>query len=153
MLHLSKTAGYAVHALSFIGTAAPASCFVGDVALGLGLPKPYLAQIVYQLKHVGLVTTKRGYRGGVVLARRPEEISLLEVVRATEGNEPASHCVFGLEKCPVGETCPGHIPWNRVRRQIEVLLSRTMLSTVMKSTASAQASKRATRRPTAARRH
>jgi Rrf2 family protein len=153
MLHLSKTAGYAVHALSFIGTAAPQSCLVGDVALRLGLPKPYLAQIVNQLMHEGLVTTKRGYRGGVMLARRPEEISLLDVVRATDGNEPSSHCVFGLEKCPVDEKCPGHVPWNRVREQIEMLLSQTMLSTVMKSTALAQASKRATRRAVAGRQH
>jgi Rrf2 family protein len=152
MLHLSKTAGYAVHALSFIGTAAPESCFVGDVATALDLPKPYLAQIVNQLMHEGLVTTKRGYRGGVVLARRPEEISLLEVVRAMEGNQPMSQCVFGLEKCPVDEKCPGHAPWNRVRKQIEVLLSRTMLSTVMKSTALAQASKKAPRQATMNRR-
>ena len=152
MPHLSKTAGYAVHALSFIGTTAPESCFVGDVALALGLPKPYLAQIVNQLMHEGLVTTKRGYLGGVGLARRPEEISLLEVVRAVEGDQPMSRCVFGLEKCCVNKKCPAHVPWNRMRKQIVVMLGRTMLSAVMESTALAQASKSATRRATAARR-
>jgi len=74
MLHLSKTAGYAVHTLSFIGAAEPASCLVRDIALDLDLPKPYLARIVNQLMHAGLVTTKRGYRGGAVLACRPEHI-------------------------------------------------------------------------------
>lgn len=151
MLHLSKTAGYAVHALSFIGTAAPDSCFVGDVATALGLPKPYLARIVNQLVHEGLVTTKRGYRGGVVLARRPEEISLREVVRATEGDQPMSQCVFGLEKCCVNKKCPAHVPWNRMRKQIERMLSRTMLSAVMKSTALALASGSAVHRTPAVR--
>jgi Rrf2 family protein len=110
MLHLSKTAGYAVHALSFIGTAAPKSCLVSEIASALDLPKPYLARIINQLTYKGLVTTKRGYRGGVTLARTPEDITLLEVVRATEGNEAASHCVFGLEKCPVGEKCVPVMP-------------------------------------------
>ena len=89
---------------------------------------------------------------GVVLARRPEEISLLEVVRAIEGEQPMSQCVFGLEKCCVNNKCPAHIPWNRMRKQIEVMLSRTMLSDVMKSTALAQASDSTPRRAVAVRR-
>jgi len=153
MLHLSKTAGYAVHALSYIGTAAPGCCLVSEIATNLDLPKPYLARIINQLTYQGLVTTKRGYRGGVMLARQPEEISLLEVVKAAEGNATASHCVFGLEKCPLAETCPGHVPWNRVREQIEQLLSETTLSSVMKSTASAKHSKKRNRRATVTRRN
>jgi Rrf2 family protein len=120
--------------------------------MGLGLPKPYLARIVNQLMHEGLVTTKRGYRGGVVLAHRPEEISLLEVVRAVEGNGPMSRCVFGLEKCCVHKKCPAHVPWNRMRKQIEAMLSQTMLSAVMKATALALASDSVPHRPAAVRR-
>jgi Rrf2 family protein len=153
MLHLSKTAGYAMHALSFIGTAAPKSCLVSEIASKLDLPRPYLAQIINQLTYQGLVTTKRGYRGGVTLAKRPEEISLLEIVKATDGNSPASHCVFGLEKCPLHETCPGHVPWNRVRDQIEELLDKTLLSDVMKSSGSAKSLKKTAGRATAVRRH
>ena len=108
------------------------------------LSDPYTTEfegrIVNRLKHAGLVTIRRGYRGGVVLARWTERISLLEVVRAMEGNQPVSRCAFGLAKCPAGESCPAHAPWNRMRKQIEALLRRTTLSAMMKSTALARAS-------------
>jgi Rrf2 family protein len=133
MQHFSKTAGYAIHALSFIGAAAPEPCLVRDIAECLGLPKPYLARILNRLVHDGLVTAKRGYRGGVMLVRRPERISLLEVVRAIDGGAPASACLFGLETCPVGETCPAHAQCNTMRKKMEATLSRTPLSAVMKS--------------------
>jgi len=140
MQHFSKTAGYAIHALSFIGAAAPESCLVRDIAACLGLPKPYLARILNRLAHDGLVTAKRGYRGGVMLVRRPEQISLLEVVRAIDGGAPASVCLFGLETCPVGGTCPAHAQWNAMQKRIEKTLSRTPLSAVMKSNPSRRAS-------------
>jgi Rrf2 family protein len=142
-----------MHALSFIGTAAPKSCLVSKIASELDLPRPYLARIINQLTYQGLVITKRGYRGGVTLAKRPEEISLLEIVKATDGNGVASHCVFGLEKCPLRETCPGHVPWNHVREQIEDVLGKTMLSDVMKSAATLKSSKTTASRATAVRRH
>lgn len=139
MQQLSKTAGYAIHALSFIGAAAPESCLVRDIAECLGLPKPYLARILNRLVHGGLVTAKRGYRGGVMLVRRPEQISLLEVVQAIDGGASASACLFGLETCPVGRTCPAHTLWNAMRMRLEETLHRTPLSAVMKSNPSRRA--------------
>jgi Rrf2 family protein len=133
MQHFSKTAGYAVYTLSFLGAAAPEACLVRDIAGCLGLPKPYLAKIVNQLVHAGLVRAKRGHRGGVMLMRPPERISLLEVVRAIDGGTSVSPCLFGLETCPVGGTCPAHAQWNAMRKQMETTLSRTPLSAMMKS--------------------
>jgi Rrf2 family protein len=133
MFHLSKTAGYAIHALSCIGAAAPRSCIVRSIAKSTGLQKPYLSKIINQLVHHGLVTAKRGYRGGGMLARPPEVISLLEVVHAIEGDEPPSPCVFGLEQCPANGTCPAHERWNVMRAQAEALLGRIKLSEVMQS--------------------
>jgi Rrf2 family protein len=135
----SKTAGYAIHALSFIGAAAPEACLVRDIAACLGLPKPYLARILNHLVHDGLVTAKRGYRGGITLVRRPDQISLLDVVRAVDGM-PANGCLFGLEHCPVGGTCPAHAQWNLMQQQMEATLRRTSLSAVMKSNPSQRAS-------------
>ena len=133
MLHLSKTAGYAIHALSCIGAASPRSCIVRSIAKCTGLQKPYLSKIINQLVHHGLVKAKRGYRGGVLLARPPESISLLEVVHAIEGDDPPSPCVFGLEKCPANGTCPAHEQWNAMRAKVEALLGRIMLSEVMQT--------------------
>jgi Rrf2 family iron-sulfur cluster assembly transcriptional regulator len=58
---------------------------VRDIAERTGLPQPYLEQILLALKGAGLVRSKRGVGGGYVLARRPEEITLGQIVSAVDG--------------------------------------------------------------------
>jgi Rrf2 family protein len=58
---------------------------VRDIAERTGLPQPYLEQILLALKGAGLVRSKRGVGGGYVLARRPEDLKLSEIVAAVDG--------------------------------------------------------------------
>jgi Rrf2 family iron-sulfur cluster assembly transcriptional regulator len=58
---------------------------VRDIAERTGLPQPYLEQILLALKGAGIGRSKRGVGGGYVLARRPEEITLGEIVSAVDG--------------------------------------------------------------------
>ena len=68
------------------------------------IPKRFLEQILNDLKSAGLVRSKRGMAGGYRLARRPEQISLAEVVRHVEGALAPVSCVSErfYEKC----SCP-----------------------------------------------
>ena len=129
-MHCSKSAGYAIHALSCIGAAAY-PCLVRDVARCTGLHKPYLAKIINQLARQGLVKAKRGYHGGVVLARPPEKISLFQVMQAVDRDNQRSSCFFGLEKCPMKGRCPAHKPWKKMRQQLEAMLRKTTLNAVI----------------------
>lgn len=58
---------------------------VRDIADRTALPQPYLEQILLALKGAGIVRSKRGVGGGYVLARRPEEITLAQIVSAVDG--------------------------------------------------------------------
>jgi Rrf2 family protein len=135
MLHYSKSAGYAIHALSCIGSADGPS-LVRDISKCTGLHRPYLAKIINQLAHQGLIKAKRGYHGGVVLARPAEKISLFQVVEAVERDGPGTDCFFGLDICPAKKHCPAHQQWNKLRLQLERLLRQTKLSSVIASVAS-----------------
>jgi Rrf2 family transcriptional regulator, cysteine metabolism repressor len=68
------------------------------------IPKRFLEQILNDLKSAGLVQSKRGVAGGYRLARRPELITLAEVVRHVEGALAPVSCVSErfYEKC----SCP-----------------------------------------------
>jgi Rrf2 family protein len=57
---------------------------IGAVAETHALSQRFLVQILLRLKGAGLVTSIRGARGGYQLARRPEEISLAEVINAID---------------------------------------------------------------------
>jgi len=68
------------------------------------IPKRFLEQILNDLKSAGFVQSKRGVAGGYRLARKPEQITLAEVVRHVEGALAPVSCVSErfYEKC----SCP-----------------------------------------------
>ena len=58
---------------------------IKDISRRQGIPPRFLEQIFQDLKRAGLVTSKRGPRGGYALATGPAEIRLGDIVRALEG--------------------------------------------------------------------
>jgi Rrf2 family protein len=70
------------------GTAMPAA----RLAEFHGVPGAYLAKHLQALSRAGIVESVAGPRGGYRLARPPADITLLEIVLAVEGDEPAFRC-------------------------------------------------------------
>lgn len=134
MMRFSKSSGYAIHALSCLGMEEADSCMIRDVARHVGIGSASLAKMVAHLTSHGLVVTKRGYRGGITLARPPESITLLQVVEAIENKEWMGACPFGLQDCPAHGQCPAHLPWNKLRCALHSLLANTTLADVIKAT-------------------
>jgi Rrf2 family protein len=66
-----------------------------------GLPEPYLAKLLKSLTREDLLVATVGPRGGYRLARRPEQISVLEVVQAVEGARPLFRCTEIRQRGPV----------------------------------------------------
>lgn len=95
-MKVSTRGDYASRALLSLALHAddPGPTSVKDVADRTGLPQPYLEQILLALKGAGLVRSKRGVGGGYVLARKPEEITLAQIVSAVDGPIVAGD--FGL---------------------------------------------------------
>ncbi|PZX14016.1 RrF2 family transcriptional regulator [Celeribacter halophilus] len=66
----------------------------------------HLAQVVHLLASEGYIVTTRGRAGGIVLAHRPEAISIGEVFRHFEAHVPFAECFAETENtCPLTETC------------------------------------------------
>jgi Rrf2 family iron-sulfur cluster assembly transcriptional regulator len=128
MLCLSQTTGYAMHALSCLSPGK--ALLIRQVADRTGIQKPYLAKIINQLTNKNLVTTKRGYRGGICLARPPQDIAVLEIVEAIEGPDWIGHCLLGMRECNSHQICPTHDLWLRMKEQIRRKLSKTTLADV-----------------------
>ena len=85
-MHLSRRARYALCGLfdlAYNGAGEPVR--VQSIGERQKIPHRFLEQIFQALRKAGLIVGKRGPGGGYVLARRPEEITLREVVEAIEG--------------------------------------------------------------------
>lgn len=78
------------------GTAVPAA----DLAAFHGVPPAYLAKQLQALSAAGIVTSQRGRQGGYRLARPAPDISLLDVVLAVDGDEPAFRCTEIRQRGP-----------------------------------------------------
>ncbi len=84
----------------------------------------YLEQILYRLGRAGIVESVRGPGGGVLLKRRPSEITIGDIVRALEGPIALSHCLEPGEagECYQADDCVARMVWARVGAKIEEAL-------------------------------
>jgi len=85
VLRLSNRGRYALKAVFDLAVHADAPVQARDVAARQRIPLRFLEQIFQLLKRGGLVESKRGPRGGFLLARAPDEVKLGDVLRAVEG--------------------------------------------------------------------
>lgn len=83
---LSQKAKYALRALLALAAVDEGeSLQIADIAERHRIPKRFLEQILLDLKHNGLVGSRRGKNGGYVLIRPPSEITFALVVRVIDG--------------------------------------------------------------------
>jgi Rrf2 family protein len=83
-MRTTAKADYAVRAaIELVGATAPVKA--ERVAEAQAIPLNFLENILAELKHAGIVDSKRGASGGYLLARAPDEISVADVIRAVEG--------------------------------------------------------------------
>jgi Rrf2 family protein len=130
MLSLSQTAGYAILALGCLDPKCKEWVLAKKIAAKTGISRPYLSKILHRLGQAGLIRGKRGYRGGLILARPPDRISVLEISAALDGNDWKDRCLLGLPHCGDDNPCPLHDYWMRERPKLEKRLSSLTLDQV-----------------------
>ena len=91
----------------------------------------YLEQLIRPLKQANLVTSVRGPKGGHLLAKNPEDISLGQVVRLFEGQADLVECVSFPEKCPMSDDCQLRLAWRDATEVLYEKLDATSISDLM----------------------
>ena len=90
-----------------------------DIAASQHISLPYLEQLVAPLVAGGILITTKGPRGGVSLARRPEDIHLDEVWRFLEGTSGPVACVARPGVCERSPACAARGVWCELRDVME----------------------------------
>ena len=109
---------------------------LAEIAEHDGLPLAYLEHLVARLRKAELVSSRRGARGGYMLARPAETITMAEVVEALEGSIAPIECISATTDGTVvcsreadpDHACPTKLLWTRVRFSIVRTLQDTKLS-------------------------
>jgi len=84
-VRVSAKADYALRAVIELAAAAEGPVKGERIAQAQEIPLKFLENILGELRHAGIVRSQRGAEGGYWLARRAEEITVADVVRAVEG--------------------------------------------------------------------
>jgi Rrf2 family protein len=126
-MQITRQADYAVRAVLYLAQlGADQRAATSQIAQEQRIPPSFLAKIVSQLSVAGILQTSRGARGGVSLARSPEQISILEVVEAIDGPILLNECVVdGGSGCVFGETCPMQPVWCEAQYELVKRLKNT----------------------------
>ena len=125
-MQITRQADYAVRAVLHL-----AQIKIGDraatstVAKEQRIPPSFLAKIISQLSIAGLLHTSRGARGGVMLARDPKDITLLEVIEAIDGPIQLNECVGDDGVCTFDGDCPIRMVWCEAQDELVARLRKT----------------------------
>ena len=122
-MEIKRRTDYAIRMLLSIAkrdTQRPLS--VKEISARDDVPYQFARSIQYDLVRAGLITTTRGMHGGSVLAKPPEEISLLDIIEATQGPPMFSQCETDPDWC-ARIHCPVREVWselgNDIRRRLK----------------------------------
>ena len=103
-----------------------------EIAKRQEISKKYLEQIVPILNKSGLLQTNRGSQGGYRLSKKPEQYTVGEILRLTEGSLAPVACLDQPENlCPRRASCATLFVWQGLYRTIEEYLDGITLQDII----------------------
>ena len=124
MLVITAKSAYAVRALAELARRGAAPVPIAEIAARRDISPQFLESLFVTLRRGGVLQSQRGVRGGYYFARRPETVTLLEVVELLEGEVGAGAVAFGA-------------PWSDITEQVRAALSSTTVADVAQREAQA----------------
>jgi Rrf2 family protein len=90
---------------------------ISDIALAQAIPQRFLEVILSQLKGSGIVESKRGFYGGYLLAKRPDQVTVGDVFRYLQKDKEGSSCIACVSQkvCPFLGQCAFQRLWHEVK--------------------------------------
>lgn len=122
----SKACEYGIRAVLFIvGKSVNGErSRIKEIAEEVGAPEAFTAKVLQKLVKEGLLRSVTGPRGGFYLEEEDmENIQLIEIVKAIDGNDIFEGCAIGLPYCNPQRPCPAHYKFKKVKDELKEMLS------------------------------
>jgi len=137
-MRISKKAEYALRALFAIARTAPAHLHqIQELSKAEAIPVKFLEQILLTLRHAGVLTSRRGIRGGYTFAKSPGQIRIGEVIRLMDGPLAPVPCASPTPSetctCPEPQTCSLRILMTDVRNDLSALLDNRTIEDAVRA--------------------
>ena len=132
IMQVSRKVDYALRAVIHLADAEAAEriCSVGEISSKERIPRQFLEKIVQELIHKGLVRSRRGPRGGYVLARPADKMTFRDVIEAVEGPISLNNCTGDHADCSLIGACGMERIWREGQRRVMDLFESTTIASV-----------------------
>ncbi len=87
-----------------------------DISRALQIPPHFLGKVLQSLSRRQLVVSRKGKSGGFILGRSPKDISLYDILEATDGAACLDGCILGFGECGDENPCPVHFQWKESKQ-------------------------------------
>jgi Rrf2 family protein len=129
---ISKTAEYALRAVTCLAANEEKALSADVLAEKTKVPRRYLSRVMQDLAAANLVGSRSGPRGGYVLAKPIEKLSILDVVNAVSPLERIKSCPLGLDSHT--SLCPLHAELDKVYAATEAAFATVTIRQLVEST-------------------
>jgi Rrf2 family iron-sulfur cluster assembly transcriptional regulator len=136
---LSNSCRYGIRAVIYLAGKNPRDGNIGikQISADLKLPTPFLAKILQQLAKNKLLSSTKGPNGGFMLLKKPESVTLLDIVRIIDGDGIFKNCIIHAGTCKGvksrGKSCPVHDEYTKIRVELgDLFRSKTIAELVEK---------------------
>lgn len=102
---INRDVDYAARALVFMARANKPTVSVAQMSGKVGVTGPFLRKIMQKLAKAGVVHAVKGKGGGFALARKPESVTLKQLITVLQGPLKLNDCVFRQKLCQNHGAC------------------------------------------------
>lgn len=132
MLQITRKADYAVRLMVEVAAHSGESVTTAEIAERQAMPYQFLRKVAQALAGKGLLVSERGGKGGLTLARPPEDISVLDILQALD-LPPLNDCAVDPDDCVRREICAVYPVWFEAQHEMERVLGGTALSKLVRA--------------------
>lgn len=128
---INQTSEYALRGMAILAIRWPDTRITAaEISEQAHIPFHYVSKVMRRMVTAGLVQAQRGHGGGFRLSRPPDEITLLQVLEATDFELDAARCAFGFGNCDPDNPCPLHPAFSVLNAGFATWAASTRLSSV-----------------------
>lgn len=131
----SKSCEYAIQALLYLAYKEREGrpVLLREISDSLRIPHHFLNKVLQQLTRDGILVSHKGVLGGFSLGRQGCEITLIDVVKAVDGDRFLTGCALGFPGCGDENPCPVHDRWQCAKQIILDMMSTKVVAELNKA--------------------
>lgn len=121
---LSNSCRYGIRGVVYLASRQQGKTNIGikEISEDLGLPAPFLAKILQQLAKHKILNSVKGPNGGFSLLKKPESITMLDIIKIIDGEDLFKNCIIHDGSCAEvkrrRKACPVHNDYSTIKAGI-----------------------------------